>query len=501
MAKKPFNYRRLLQFRLRTLMAVFLLAPLAVGWWQIKMQSYREQQIAVAEIMPLVRHIVYEPGQPAWLRHFSDEKVFKDVVHLSLQGSTPFQDKDAKHLAKIPRLRRLSLQRTGISDQALKHLARLKELDTLSLESTRVSDDGMMHLSGLSSLRVLQASDTWMSGRGLRHLTTLPKLERVEVVNDTTDVDDMKTIGELPRLRELCVWVGNLSGPGYEALCGIDQLERLELRGEHILRQHIEGMPNLKSLEIGVWKIYRVTVREMPKLTSLELASPIEGDLILASLPQMKELNLSGREISAETLASVAQLSNLRELKLHYAKLSFDAWPQLANLSSVRKLDLTGAQITGERLPHIAGLVDLHELKLGENTLQTKDLPHLNRLINLKKLDLHNTDLFDNALVRSGPRASLRDSEMFRDVFVPDDGFRSLLELKSLEYINLIATDIESEELRLLKGLPKLKMIELDAMPQGDQKQLQRFLDPISITGPTPPLRLKSLGRLMLQTR
>ena len=102
-SRSGYRFRRLLQFRLRTLLVICLLASFVMAAWHRYLESYREQQQAVAAIAKYARHIAFKPGQPAWMRHFSSEQVFKDVVHLSFQSRRDFSDKDMVHLAKMPR--------------------------------------------------------------------------------------------------------------------------------------------------------------------------------------------------------------------------------------------------------------------------------------------------------------------------------------------------------------------------------------------------------------
>lgn len=48
-----YRYRRCLQFRLRTLLVLLVLASLAMGWMHWHLESYREQRRAFEAISPL----------------------------------------------------------------------------------------------------------------------------------------------------------------------------------------------------------------------------------------------------------------------------------------------------------------------------------------------------------------------------------------------------------------------------------------------------------------
>lgn len=484
---KSFNLRRLVQFRLRTLLAVFLLAPLAVGWWHLKMQSYRTQQEALEELARFTPYVAFEPGRPAWLRHFADKSLFKDAVHVSFQGKRSFTDDDASYLANLRRLRRLSLQDTKVMDRGLRHIADLVELDTLSLENTRVTDDGLERLRGLQKLRVLQVSSAKVTGKGLRHLAGLPLLERVEVACQGMRDEDVAVFSQLPRLRELLVWTSELSDDGFASLRGLDKLERLELRGTSLINKSIEGMPNLRSLDVGTWRLYGLRVRDLPELAQLEVSSPLNGDLLLEDLPKLTKLDLYRQRVSKKTLESIASLTNLRELRMRQAKLEPAAWPHLGKMKNLRVLDLSGTEVGNELLKHVAELTSLEELHLANTTIDTKGLSHLKELARLKRLDLHDVPLFDTRLANTGSRGNLRHSEFFREIFVPDGGFRTLTKLPSLEQVNLAGTGIAVEEILMLRESPSIKLVGLDHASMGDRQRqkLSEALQPINITGPS----------------
>jgi hypothetical protein len=270
-SRSGYRDRRLLQFRLRTLLAVFLLAPLAVGWWQMKARQYRAQHVALTDLKP---YVTFQPGRPAWLSPFGDEKVFQDVVHLSFQGQREFDDDDAVQLARLPRLRRLSLQNTYISDDGLRYLSKLQELDTLSLDDTLVTDEGLKHLRDLKKLRVLQVGDNKLGGRGLEHLARLPLLERVEVANLGTRDADVRVFSQLPHLRELQVWVTKLSDEGYQDLSSLrllTNLEHLSLAGAGVLPEEVLLLQELAKLkQIGL------KYRSWPPAERLKLEAEIQ---------------------------------------------------------------------------------------------------------------------------------------------------------------------------------------------------------------------------------
>ena len=457
-SKPAYRLRRLVQFRLRTLLVLLLAASLLMGWWRHTVQRYGRQQEALAEVAHLAKFVAFEPGQPAWLRPFADEAVFRDVVHLSFQSRRDFKDEHIVHLAKMPRLRRLSLQHARISDEGLKHLAKLEHLDTLSLESTRVGNEGMPYLSDLPRLRMLQLNGTNVTGAGLEHLVELPSLERLEIVNQRIGNDDLQPLTRMPRLRQLEVGNSKFTLAGWKTLSDLP-LEELEIYGPESLEIRLEHMEHLRSLDIAAWRIHDVILVDLPNLSQLKFRQHIGGNVWLMGLPRLRDLNLDGKELSDRTFQSVTSLPNLEKLSLAHARPRSGSWRNLRRLKSIKELDLTATGIDDHELRHLSELKTLEVLRLNVNPIHAKALRQLSQLSNLRVLDISHTPLFESELASRSTRGNLRRSALFRSVFLPDDSFRSLLELKQLRRLNVDNTGIAFEELMLLSELPNLEHV------------------------------------------
>ena len=59
------------------------------------------------------------------------------------------------HIAALPKLRDLKLNRTRITDAGLVRLKTLKQLKRLEISSTDITDAGLSHLKALTELRWL----------------------------------------------------------------------------------------------------------------------------------------------------------------------------------------------------------------------------------------------------------------------------------------------------------------------------------------------------------
>ena len=93
------------------------------------------------------------------------------------------------------------------------------------------------------------------------------------------------------------------------------------------------------------------------KITDAELAP-------LASLPQIAQLNLRGREITNAGLAHLKGLKGLVRLHLEKTKVTDDGLQELKGLENLEYLNLYGTEVTDAGLKHLEGLKKLKKVYL-----------------------------------------------------------------------------------------------------------------------------------------
>jgi len=187
--------RTWVQFRLRTLFVLVLVAAIPCGLFKWRIATKRE---AVADIERLGGKVSYDwqragmnepPGAP-WLRKLLGDDVLANVVCVKLPprrilvgeyrlSSLAYEhgakDGDLRLVAIFPNLERLDLPETEIGDTGLAYLRRLTSLRLLNLRHTKVSDDGLIHLKGLWRLEQLILRGTGVTKGGASELQkTLP---------------------------------------------------------------------------------------------------------------------------------------------------------------------------------------------------------------------------------------------------------------------------------------------------------------------------------------
>ena len=188
--------RRWFQFSLRTLLVLFLLACIGMGWIGVKIQQARRGREAAAAIERLGGKVFWsnadspeESGGWAWLRKLlgDDLLVHPDdvVIHSRAQVIT---DAGLEHLNALTQLETLYVDSDQITDAGLQHLKGLTHLRDLMLVNTQVSNSGLEHLKGLTQLQGLSLDSTQVTDAGLEHLKGLTRLK--ELILQGTQVSD-----------------------------------------------------------------------------------------------------------------------------------------------------------------------------------------------------------------------------------------------------------------------------------------------------------------------
>ena len=135
---RRFRWRRLVQFRLRTLLILTMVCAVWVAWWS---HTARQQREAVAAFQKVGARVEYDTRLP-WTGGMKDP----------------------------PKWPRWLLDNVGVDYYA--------SVERLLLSSTQVTDAGLEHLKGLTALQWLLLSNTQVTDAGVARLQqALPNCE------------------------------------------------------------------------------------------------------------------------------------------------------------------------------------------------------------------------------------------------------------------------------------------------------------------------------------
>lgn len=268
---------------------------------------------------------------------------------------------------------------------------------------------------------------------------------------------------------------------------------------------------------IGPWRgglppskdqVYRIAVEADQPEALAPLTELRPGDLYA--------LTLEGPGVTDASLASVANLSGLRELELIGARISDAGLQRLAHLTLLTSLRIVSppaaprAQINGPGLTILRPMLHLTHLDVSGTTFGDRALPLLDGLAGLETLNIAGTEVTDSSLgslrhlrnltvlaFGTGPGLAskitgsalyaVRDLENLRELYlygVPMSqiGFEALGSLRRLSYLDLRATGLTAQD---VPELSKLKHVGTIILAENDLDQQSRTTLQKQLSGST----------------
>jgi hypothetical protein len=175
------------------------------------------------------------------------------VQELSLQGYKIGDGSGFEHLEKLPGLKVLDLEDSGITDTTLDLLRPLIQLRRLNVAGTEISDHGLHNLSGMTSLEALDVHNTSISDAGAYKIADLQSLRSLNVSRTRITDKGIVALVSLQHLRHLDLAATAVSDTGVAAICRGCQLESLSISYTKITDGSLPvlvAMESLRELEI-----------------------------------------------------------------------------------------------------------------------------------------------------------------------------------------------------------------------------------------------------------
>jgi hypothetical protein len=274
------HWQNLFRFRLRTLLLVFTLASV---WLGFHVRSARLQERSVAAIAKYGGWVRYDfqfpsgeyfhksfdrqarSSVPTWLLDRLGVDFFHDVVQVNLNYSEDSgarkenhnpSDAALQYLGGCPELRILLLSDTQASDSSMRHLAQLKRLERLYMwDAVNVSDAGVAHLSELRRLRYIHLSTSQITDKSLEVFARLPMLEGLSLQFNQFSDKGLTHLSQLDELESL--WVcgredetSQITDSGLRYLKNLKALTELGIQRTHVtdngVQEFLTAVPGCK---------------------------------------------------------------------------------------------------------------------------------------------------------------------------------------------------------------------------------------------------------------
>ncbi|XP_067940241.1 leucine-rich repeat protein lrrA-like [Watersipora subatra] len=214
--------------------------------------------------------------------------------------------------------------------------------------------------------------------------------------------------------------------------------------------------------------------------------------MIFASLPSLKELNLSCSKIDSagpvvinnldslvkfamsscnlsKSPLRLASLPSLTELNLSDSKMDFASPVVIENLDSLEKLDMRNFNFFKSPLS-FDSLTNLKELDISSNKLDSDALVGMEKLVLLEKLNLCSCDL-NNLPFRLSSLTKLRKLNLQGNPLDPDT-LDKIFKLESLEYLDLSFCQLT----KLPSNFERLKNLENLCLRENDFEEYPSVL-------------------------
>lgn len=218
----------------------------------------------------------------------------------------------------------VNLRGTWVYDSQLIELARMPRLEELDLSHTRISDEGMLYLKTaprITSLNVFYAEQ--VTDQGLNAIKDWKYLKRLNLRGTRISDGALEVVSRLTQLEALNIANTQITDNGLDNLISLVNLKELTLGRRRDSDNEIELLrllPTLTFLNLG-----GPAGPERPDVTS-------RRDAIRAS------------PMRAELAHAIAELKDLRDLKLGYSGVGADGLRAMAVLGRVERLGLEGCR-------------------------------------------------------------------------------------------------------------------------------------------------------------
>ena len=194
---------------------------------------------------------------------------------LDLSGCKAITDAGLKPLRDLEKIEELDLSGVHVSEKGTPHLARLRSLKRLRMNRTGIPDMSMQDIVALLDLEALEVADNsaYRFGEiGLLHVDGLRKLKHLDVSRNVMVTDDvLKSAAAIPGLEVLrAVDCKNVGDAGVAALAGAKALREADLSGTNVSAKGLASLAASKTLaKLRVAGCARLTPADLEKARAL----------------------------------------------------------------------------------------------------------------------------------------------------------------------------------------------------------------------------------------
>ncbi len=365
------------------------------------------------------------------------------------------------------RLIGIRVSKGSLDAKVLSLIAAARHLESLDLDGTSLTDTHMGRLPKCESMRALRLVGTAIGAEGLRMVVAkYPHLRSLDV-SGTKVAEALASLSSLARLQSLKVD----RVPGVEAhLLSIARIPKLvsvsavgTLAGDK-LAAALARHATLVDLDLSGTRVGRVGIQELSKAGRLEYLQieslDVEDDdlVALSGLAKLIDLSLPS-SAGPRCLSSLASVPELRGLDMHGASLTPAVVDAVAKLKALRHLDVSGGRLRPDAVAHLGKLSQLVSLDLGAVHLSSEAVDAVAGLSQLYGLFLRDSAIGDEVVLRLAKGNRKLGILCLGGTRVTDGVVDCLLSWKTLEVVRLRKGQLSADALAKLGTHKSLKIM------------------------------------------
>ena len=425
----------------------------------------------------------------ASLRGLERRHAFPALTHLDLSECATVTDETLACVARAPNLETLKAEGCAVVGGGLRHVAKLEKLKHLSLERCGRLGGAMLGdvverepvseiVAAPSVAHAANVSD--LADAALR----ATKKRRTDEEGGASADEDARSVVGVPALAALETletlslgWCNRVSDADIATLGGLKALTKLVLArtcAGAAAAAAIRRLPNLVALDLtgtpfdddalAVLTGFSETGFETESLGGARGEAASSPSATNRGPPALRELSLEATRVTgrAGVLVAGAFASSLVGLNAAFTEMSDDGARSMRDMRALRRVNLDSCPVGDGAARALANLPDLESVTLADTDVGNDGVEALARgAKRLTHLDLGHALVDDDGvehllLLKHTLRVLSLDSRL-----ISDRGVKRIADLRSLESLDLFAADVTDAGVGALREMRALKSLEM----------------------------------------
>ncbi len=283
-----------------------------------------------------------------------------------------------RRLSELPSLHNLGIDASyarALDDTGLASLCIMPSLRQLTVnDAHRITDQGVIDFANGSHVEVLVFWHAKLSHKALSGIASLRELRILALNSSKVHDDDLSALTDNETVERLSFWEAPITDKSVDTLISMPKLRVLTLLGTAIsdaaVNRFRQERPDLKV----------VADRETDAIDAVKMSMKDVTD------GKTTRLTIQGRSIRDGHLSQIGALTKVDSLALNALLLTDMTAARVETLELLKELDISGSQITANGLRHLTKLPRLRTLTLDEDQVTDETINVLKQMPVLKNV-------------------------------------------------------------------------------------------------------------------